>query len=155
MLHSSETNVNSLEKKSSFSIQLAAKTVPRSLRCIPLVLTTDYHLHNYEEKDFPNKEKLEDPSLYHYAIFSDNNEDMTLRKLDTLSPGLITFYNLTYSLDRRWHVLGLEYDPVPNQTEIENVAVVHYNGNYKPWLDLAIANYKSYRSRYVMVELNE
>ncbi|KAK6118698.1 hypothetical protein DH2020_047555 [Rehmannia glutinosa] len=364
MLQSSENNVNSLKKKSSFLIQLAAKTVPRPLHCIPLVLTTDYHLRNYEEKDFSNKEKLEDPSLYHYAIFSDNvlatsvvvnstvlhakeperhvfhivtdklnfaamkmwfqvnaplgaaiqvqnvddftwlnssycpvlrqlesarmieyyfkahqssslttgsdnlkyrnpkylsmlnhlrfylpevypkldkilfldddivvqkdltplwsvdlqgmvngavetckesfhrfdkylnfsnpkisknfdpnacgwafgmnifdlrewrkrditgiyhhwqnmNEDRTLWKLGTLPPGLITFYNLTYPLERSWHVLGLGYDPALNQTEIENAAVVHYNGNYKPWLDLAIAKYKSYWSRYVMFD---
>lgn len=72
MLQSSETNVISLRKKSTFLIQLAAKTVPRPLHCIPLVLTTDYYLQNYEEKDFPNKEKYEDPSFYHYAIFSDN-----------------------------------------------------------------------------------
>ncbi|KAL6546167.1 hypothetical protein OROGR_010041 [Orobanche gracilis] len=72
MLQASETNANSLKKKSSFLIQLAAKTVPRPLHCIPLVLTTDYYMRNYEEKEFPNKEKLEDPSLYHYAIFSDN-----------------------------------------------------------------------------------
>lgn len=361
MLQSSETNIDSLKKKSSFLIQLAAKTVPRPLHCIPLVLTTDYYLLNYKEKDFPNKEKLEDPSLYHYAIFSDNvlatsvvvnstvrhakepkkhvfhivtdklnfaamrmwflvstpvgatiqvenvddftwlnssycpvlrqlesakmieyyfkahqtsslntgtdnlkyrnpkylsmlnhlrfylpevypkldkilfldddivvqkdltalwsvnlqgmvngavetckesfhrfdkylnfsnpritenfdpnacgwafgmnmfdlrewrkrditgiyhywqnlNEDRTLWKLGTLPPGLITFYNLTYPLDRSWHVLGLGYDPALNQTEIENAAVVHYNGNYKPWLDLAVAKYKSYWSRYV------
>lgn len=77
------------------------------------------------------------------------NEDRTLWKLGTLPPGLITFYNLTYPLDRSWHVLGLGYDPALNQTEIENAAVVHYNGNYKPWLDLAIAKYKSYWSRYV------
>ncbi|KAL0334494.1 UNVERIFIED_CONTAM: putative serine/threonine-protein kinase PIX13 [Sesamum radiatum] len=49
-----------------------AELHPRPLHCIPLVLTTDYYLYNYEEKDFPNKEKLEDTSLYHYAIFSDN-----------------------------------------------------------------------------------
>ncbi|KAL6496774.1 putative galacturonosyltransferase 3 [Orobanche hederae] len=366
MLQASETNANSLKKKSSFLIQLAAKTVPRPLHCIPLVLTTDYYMRNYEEKEFPNKEKLEDPSLYHYAIFSDNvlatsvvvnstvlhakeperhvfhivtdklnfaamkmwflvnapvggavgiqvqnvddfdwlnssycpvmrqlesarmieyyfkahqsssltagsdnlkyrnpkylsmlnhlrfylpevypklgkilfldddivvqkdltplwsvdlqgmvngavetckesfhrfdkylnfsnpkisanfdpnacgwafgmnifdlrewrkrditgiyhhwqnmNEDRTLWKLGTLPPGLITFYNLTYPLGRNWHVLGLGYDPALNQTEIENAAVVHYNGNYKPWLDLAIAKYKSYWSRYVMFD---
>ncbi|KAL0365758.1 UNVERIFIED_CONTAM: putative galacturonosyltransferase 3 [Sesamum angustifolium] len=351
MLQSSETNVQLMKKKSSFLIQLDAKTVPRPLHCIPLVLTTDYYLYNYEEKDFPYKEKLEDTSLYHYAIFSDNvlatsvvvnstvlhakepekhvfhivtdklnfaamrmwflvngsagatiqvqnvdeftwlnssycpvlrqlesarmieyyfkahqtssltagsdnlkyrnpkylsmlnhlrfylpevypkldkvlfldddivvqkdltplwsvnlqgmvngavetckesfhrfdkylnfsnpkisenfdpnacgwafgmnifdlrewrkrditgiyhrwqdmNEDRTLWKLGTLPPGLITFYNLTYPLERSWHVLGLGYDPALNQTEIENAAVVHYNGNYKPWLDLAIA----------------
>ncbi|KAL2254954.1 UNVERIFIED_CONTAM: putative galacturonosyltransferase 3 [Sesamum indicum] len=364
MLQSSETNVQLMKKKSSFLIQLDAKTVPRPLHCIPLVLTTDYYLYNYEEKDFPNKEKLEDTLLYHYAIFSDNvlatsvvvnstvlhakepekhvfhivtdklnfaamrmwflvnapagatiqvqnvdeftwlnssycpvlrqlesarmieyyfkahqtssltagsdnlkyrnpkylsmlnhlrfylpevypkldkvlfldddivvqkdltplwsvnlqgmvngavetckesfhrfdkylnfsnpkisenfdpnacgwafgmnifdlrewrkrditgiyhhwqdmNEDRTLWKLGTLPPGLITFYNLTYPLDRSWHVLGLGYDPALNQTEIENAAVVHYNGNYKPWLDLAIAKYKSYWSRYVMFD---
>ncbi|KAL7156304.1 hypothetical protein ABFS83_02G000700 [Erythranthe nasuta] len=364
MLQSSETNVNLSKKKSSFLNQLAAKTVPRPLHCIPLVLTTDYHLRNYEGKDFPGKEKLEDPSLYHYAIFSDNvlatsvvvnstmlhakeldrhvfhivtdklnfaamkmwflvnapvgaaiqvqnvddftwlnssycpvlrqlessrmieyyfkahqsssltagsdnlkyrnpkylsmlnhlrfylpevypkldkvlfldddivvqkdltplwsvnlqgmvngavetckesfhrfdkylnfsnpkisenfdpnacgwafgmnifdlrewrkrditgiyhhwqemNEDRTLWKLGTLPPGLITFYNLTHPLERSWHVLGLGYDPALNQTEIQNAAVVHYNGNYKPWLDLAIGKYRSYWSRYVMFD---
>ncbi|CAN1763809.1 Probable galacturonosyltransferase 3 [Linum perenne] len=85
--------------------------------------------------------------IYHY--WQDQNEDRTLWKLGTLPPGLITFYNLTYPLDRGWHVLGLGYDPALNQTEIENGAVVHYNGNYKPWLDLAIAKYRSYWSRYV------
>lgn len=80
------------------------------------------------------------------------NEDRTLWKLGSLPPGLITFYNLTYPLDRTWHVLGLGYDPALNQTAIESAAVVHYNGNYKPWLDLAIAKYKSYWSRHVMLD---
>ncbi|KAE8698521.1 Detected protein of confused Function [Hibiscus syriacus] len=61
------------------------------------------------------------------------------------------FYNLTYPLDRTWHV-GLGYDPALNQTEIENAAVIHYNGNYKPWLDLAVAKYKSYWSKYVRLD---
>ncbi|KAK4437553.1 putative galacturonosyltransferase 3 [Sesamum alatum] len=67
--------------------------------------------------------------IYHH--WQDMNEDRTLWKLGTLPPGLITFYNLTYPLDRSWHVLGLGYDPALNQTEIDNAAVVHYNGNYK------------------------
>uniref|UniRef100_A0A5B7BPM4 Hexosyltransferase n=1 Tax=Davidia involucrata TaxID=16924 RepID=A0A5B7BPM4_DAVIN len=362
MLQSTEVNVNVLKKKSAFLIQLAAKTVPKPLHCLPLQLSTDYYLQDYENKGIPNKDKLEDPSLYHYAIFSDNvlatsvvvnstvlhakepekhvfhivtdklnfaamkmwfivnppasaaiqvenvddftwlnssycpvlhqlesarikeyyfkahqsssltigsdnlkyrnpkylsmlnhlrfylpevypkldkilfldddivvqkdltalwsvdlqgmvngavetckesfhrfdkylnfsnpkisqnfdpnacgwafgmnifdlnewrkrditgiyhrwqdmNEDRTLWKLGTLPPGLITFYKLTYPLDRSWHVLGLGYDPALNQTEIENAGVIHYNGNYKPWLDLAITKYKSYWSRYVM-----
>ncbi|KAB2047786.1 hypothetical protein ES319_A13G070500v1 [Gossypium barbadense] len=360
MLQSAEDNVNSLKKRSAFLIQLAAKTVPKPLHCLPLQLAADYYFHGYQRKKDLNIEKLEDPSLYHYAIFSDNilatsvvvnstvlhanepekhifhivtdklnfaamrmwfilnapekatvqvekiddfkwlnssycsvlrqlesarvkeyyfknhpsslsvgsdnlkyrnpkylsmlnhlrfylpevypklhkilfldddivvqkdltplwdvdlngmvngavetckgsfhrfdkylnfsnpkisekfdsnacgwafgmnifdlkewrnrnitqiyhywqdrNEDRTLWKLGTLPPGLITFYNLTYPLDRKWHVLGLGYDPALNQTEIENAAVVHYNGNYKPWLDLAVAKYKSYWSKYV------
>ena len=80
------------------------------------------------------------------------NEDRTLWKLGSLPPGLITFYNLTHPLDRGWHVLGLGYDPALNQTEIENAAVIHYNGNYKPWLELAISKYKSYWSKYVMFD---
>lgn len=362
MLQSAETSLNMLKKRSAFLIQLAAKTVPRPLHCLPLLLTTDFFIRRYEKREFPNKEKLEDPSLFHYAIFSDNvlatsvvvnstilhakepekhvfhivtdklnfpamkmwflvnppaaatihvenvddftwlnstycpvlrqlesarmieyyfkahqsnsltsgtdnlkyrnpkylsmlnhlrfylpevypklekilfldddivvqkdltplwsvnlqgmvngavetckesfhrfdkylnfsnpkisenfdpnacgwafgmnvfdlkewrrrnitgiyhywqerNEDRTLWKLGTLPPGLITFYNLTHPLDRSWHVLGLGYDPALNKTEIQNGAVVHYNGNYKPWLDLAIAKYKAYWSRYVM-----
>ncbi|KAG5526902.1 hypothetical protein RHGRI_032980 [Rhododendron griersonianum] len=364
MLQSTEANVNLLKKKSAFLIQLAAKIVPKPLHCLPLQLTTDYYLQGFQNSGFPNKDKLEDTSLFHYAIFSDNvlatsvvvnstlvhakepekhvfhivtdklnfaamkmwflvnppvgaaiqvenvddftwlnssycpvlrqlesarmkeyyfkanqasslsvgsdnlkyrnpkylsmlnhlrfylpevypkldkilfldddivvqkdltplwsvnlrgmvngavetckesfhrfdkylnfsnpkisenfhpnacgwafgmnvfdlkewrkqditgiyhhwqdlNEDRTLWKLGTLPPGLITFNNLTYPLERSWHVLGLGYDPALNQTAIENAAVVHYNGNYKPWLDLAIAKYKSYWSRYVMFD---
>ncbi|XP_057516166.1 probable galacturonosyltransferase 3 isoform X2 [Amaranthus tricolor] len=88
--------------------------------------------------------------IYHH--WQELNVDRTLWKLGTLPPGLITFYNLSYPLDRSWHVLGLGYDPALNLTAIENAAVVHYNGNYKPWLDLAIAKYKPYWSRYVMYD---
>jgi alpha-1,4-galacturonosyltransferase len=95
--------------------------------------------------------KLRDiTGIYHY--WQTMNEDRTLWKLGTLPPGLITFYNLTYPLDRSWHALGLGYDPALNQTGIENAAVVHYNGNYKPWLDLAITKYKSYWSKYIMFD---
>ncbi|PON89913.1 Galacturonosyltransferase [Trema orientale] len=364
MLQSTEDNVNSQKKKSAFLIQLAAKTVPKPLHCLPLQLAADYFLLGYHKREENSKEKLEDNSLYHYAIFSDNvlatsvvvnstvlhakepekhvfhvvtdklnfaamkmwflvnppagatikveniddfkwlnssycsvlrqlesarlkeyyfkanhpsslalgsdnlkyrnpkylsmlnhlrfylpevypkldkilfldddivvqkdltplwsldlqgmvngavetckesfhrfdkylnftnpkisdnfdpnacgwaygmnifdlkewkkrnitgiyhrwqdlNEDRTLWKLGSLPPGLITFYNLTHPLDRGWHVLGLGYDPALNQTEIENAAVIHYNGNYKPWLDLAISKYKSYWSKYVMFD---
>ncbi|KAG5239376.1 galacturonosyltransferase [Salix suchowensis] len=88
--------------------------------------------------------------IYHH--WQDLNEDRTLWKLGTLPPGLITFYNLTYPLDRSWHVLGLGYDPALNQTAINKAAVVHYNGNYKPWLDVAISKYKSYWSRYLQYD---
>lgn len=80
------------------------------------------------------------------------NEDRTLWKLGSLPPGLITFYNLTYPLDRSWHVLGLGYDPALNETEIEHAAVIHFNGNYKPWLDLAIPKYKKRWSEFVMLD---
>ncbi|KAJ6759974.1 PATCHED FAMILY PROTEIN [Salix purpurea] len=327
MLQLSLENVKAMKKKSAFLINLAAKTIPKPLHCLPLQLAADYFLYGHQNKEYFDRGKVEDPSLFHYAIFSDNvlatsvvvkstvqhakypeehvfhivtdklnfaamkmwfianppakatvqveniddfkwvnasycsvlrqlestrikeyyfkenhpsslasgadnlkyrnpkylsmmnhlrfylpevypkldkilfldddivvqkdltplwsvdlhgmvngavetckknfhsgrggillvyiiigrdlNEDRTLWKLGTLPPGLITFYNLTYPLDRSWHVLGLGYDPALNQTAIKKAAVVHYNGNYKPWLDVAISKYKSYWSRYL------
>ncbi|CAI8587941.1 unnamed protein product [Vicia faba] len=51
---------------------LTAKTLPKGLHCLPLRLTTEYYNLNSSQQQFPNQEKLEDPGLYHYAIFSDN-----------------------------------------------------------------------------------
>ncbi|PWZ22707.1 putative galacturonosyltransferase 3 [Zea mays] len=293
MLQSTELNIDAVKKQNSFLVQHAAKTVPMPLHCLHMQLTTDYYFRDDVTKEHFDddalkagqyKEKLEDLSLYHYAIFSDNvlaasvvvkstvananepekhvfhivtdrlnfaamkmwfithppqlatvhvenidnfkwlnssycsvlrqlesarlkeyyfkahdpsslsdgnenlkyrnpkylsmlnhlrfympeihpklekilfldddvvNEDRKLWKLGTLPPGLITFYNLTYPLNRTWHVLGLGYDPAVDIAEIDNAAVVHYNGNYKPWLDLAISKYKPFWSKYVDVD---
>ncbi|KAJ7521279.1 hypothetical protein O6H91_19G045400 [Diphasiastrum complanatum] len=86
-------------------------------------------------------------SRYHY--WQEQNADRTLWKLGTLPPGLLTFYGLTEPLDRRWHVLGLGYDPNIEFQLIESGAVVHYNGNMKPWLKLAMSRYKSIWQKYV------
>ena len=72
-----------------------------------------------------------------------------LWKAGTLSPGLLTFYGLIEPLDRRWHVLGLGYDKDIDDRLIESAAVVHYNGNMKPWLELAIGRYKHLWERYI------
>eukprot|EP00250_Pteridium_aquilinum_P013792 c21576_g1_i1 orf=932-3031(+) len=84
-----------------------------------------------------------------YHKWQNLNEQRELWKLGTLPPGLITFYNLTYPLDRTWHVLGLGYDPHIEQVDIKSAAVVHYNGNMKPWLDLSMSKYKAYWTKYV------
>eukprot|EP01018_Ginkgo_biloba_P022432 Gb_41178 [translate_table: standard] len=86
-------------------------------------------------------------SRYHY--WQEQNIDRTLWKLGTLPPGLLTFYGLTEPLDRRWHVLGLGYDPNVDNQLIESGAVVHYNGNMKPWLKLAMNRYKPIWEKYV------
>ncbi|KAL7192292.1 hypothetical protein ACSBR2_024182 [Camellia fascicularis] len=84
---------------------------------------------------------------YHY--WQQRNADRTLWKLGTLPPGLLAFYGLTEPLDRRWHVLGLGYDPNIDNRLIESAAVIHFNGNMKPWLKLAISKYKPLWERYV------
>ncbi|MBA0674941.1 hypothetical protein Goari_016510 [Gossypium aridum] len=84
-----------------------------------------------------------------YHKWQNMNEDRALWKLGTLPPGLITFYGLTHPLQKSWHVLGLGYNPNVDKKEIESAAVIHYNGNMKPWLELAMTKYRSYWTKYI------
>ncbi|KAK7374167.1 hypothetical protein VNO80_07593 [Phaseolus coccineus] len=84
-----------------------------------------------------------------YHKWQNLNEDRVLWKLGTLPPGLMTFYGLTHPLNKSWHVLGLGYNPSVDRSEIDNAAVVHYNGNMKPWLDIAMTKYRTYWTKYV------
>lgn len=72
MLQSAEENAHMLKKQGTFLSQLAAKTVPKGLHCFSMRLTVEYHLFPHDLREFPNQQRLEDPSLYHYALFSDN-----------------------------------------------------------------------------------
>jgi alpha-1,4-galacturonosyltransferase len=72
MLQSADEHVRSLKKQSTFLSQLAAKTIPNSIHCLSMRLTIDYYLLPLEKLKFPRSENLENPELYHYALFSDN-----------------------------------------------------------------------------------
>lgn len=84
-----------------------------------------------------------------YHSWQKLNQNRQLWKLGTLPPGLITFWNCTFPLDRSWHVLGLGYNPNVSQKEIERAAVIHYNGNMKPWLEIGIPKYRNYWAKFV------
>lgn len=100
---------------------------------------------NMFDLDAWRREKLTEE--YHY--WQKLNQDRTLWKSGTLPPGLITFYSSTKSLDKSWHVLGLGYNPSISMDEINGAAVIHFNGNMKPWLDIAMNQYKHLWSKYV------
>ncbi|KAK1425230.1 hypothetical protein QVD17_20577 [Tagetes erecta] len=97
--------------------------------------------------DLKQWKKRDITGIYHR--WQNLNEDRVLWKLGTLPPGLMTFYGLTHPLDKSWHVLGLGYNPSINKSDIENAAVIHYNGNMKPWLELAMTRYRSYWVKYI------
>lgn len=84
-----------------------------------------------------------------YHSWQKLNEDRSLWKLGTLPPGLVTFWNKTFPLSRSWHVLGLGYNPHVNSRDIEHAAVIHYNGNMKPWLEIGLPKFRSYWSKYL------
>ncbi|CAI9279998.1 unnamed protein product [Lactuca saligna] len=77
------------------------------------------------------------------------NNERQLWKLGTLPPGLITFWKRVYPLERTWHVLGLGYNPSVSHREIEKAAVIHYNGNLKPWLEIGIPKFRGYWNRFL------
>ncbi|XP_009775386.1 galacturonosyltransferase 8 [Nicotiana tabacum] len=103
---------------------------------------------NFFDLDAWRREKLTEE--YHY--WQSLNENRTLWKLGTLPPGLITFYSTTKPLDKSWHVLGLGYNPSISMDEINNAAVVHFNGNMKPWLDIAMNQFRPLWTKYVDYE---
>ncbi|XP_060188036.1 probable galacturonosyltransferase 9 isoform X3 [Lycium barbarum] len=81
------------------------------------------------------------------------NDDRSLWKLGTLPAGLATFYSTTKSLDKSWHVVGLGYNPSISMNEIHNAAVIHFTGNMKPWLDIAMTQYKELWTKYIDSEM--
>ncbi|CAI9761310.1 unnamed protein product [Fraxinus pennsylvanica] len=93
---------------------------------------------NFFDLDAWRREKCTEE--YHY--WQNLNENRTLWKLGTLPPGLITYYSTTKPLDKSWHVLGLGYNPSISMDEINNASVIHFNGNMKPWLDIAITQFR-------------
>ncbi|RWW56244.1 hypothetical protein BHE74_00037057, partial [Ensete ventricosum] len=103
-----------------------------------------YGMNVFDLKEWKKKDIT---GIYHK--WQNMNEDRVLWKLGTLPPGLLTFYKLTHPLDKSWHVLGLGYNPSIDHSEIQNSAVVHYNGNMKPWLELAMTKYRPYWTKYI------
>uniref|UniRef100_A0ACD5ZMB8 Uncharacterized protein n=1 Tax=Avena sativa TaxID=4498 RepID=A0ACD5ZMB8_AVESA len=84
-----------------------------------------------------------------YHSWQKLNEERLLWNLGTLPPGLITFWNKTFPINRSWHVLGLGYNPHVSSRDLENAAVIHYNGNMKPWLEIGLPKFRSYWSKYL------
>ncbi|KAJ1281034.1 hypothetical protein BS78_04G277900 [Paspalum vaginatum] len=86
--------------------------------------------------------------------FMEMNENGTLWDPASVLPvGLMTFYGKTKPLDKSWHVMGLGYNPHIRPEDISGAAVIHFNGNMKPWLDVAFNQYKHLWTKYVDTEM--
>ncbi|MED6182067.1 hypothetical protein PIB30_025304 [Stylosanthes scabra] len=84
-----------------------------------------------------------------YHKYLQMGSKMPLFNIGSLPLGWLTFYNKTMVLDRRWQVLGLGSDSSVDRNEIEQSAVIHYDGIRKPWLDIAMGRYKNYWTKFV------
>lgn len=72
MNHNAEQQVRSQRYQATYLVHLAARTTPKGLHCLSMRLTADYFALMPEERKLPNENKIHDPELYHYAVFSDN-----------------------------------------------------------------------------------
>jgi hypothetical protein len=75
--------------------------------------------------------------------------NLTLWRLGTLPPALIAFDGNVQPISEKWHMLGLGYNTKTNLEGVKRAAVVHYNGQAKPWLDIAFPELRRYWSKYV------
>ncbi|EFH58323.1 GAUT2/LGT2 [Arabidopsis lyrata subsp. lyrata] len=72
MLQTAEEELENTQTYITFLTQLASKALPDAIHCLTMRLTLEYHLLPLPMRNFPRRENLENPKLYHYALFSDN-----------------------------------------------------------------------------------
>ncbi|KAG0564546.1 hypothetical protein KC19_8G119300 [Ceratodon purpureus] len=151
MVQAAEDTARTLKKQGTFLSQLAAKTVPKGLHCFSMRLTVEYHGLPAENREFRNKDKLEDPDLYHYALFSDNILAAAVVVNSTIihakDPRKHVFHvvtdKLNYGAMRMWFLLN---PPGAATIEVQNVDDFKWlNSSYCPVLkQLESATMKEY-----------
>ncbi|XVF29767.1 hypothetical protein REPUB_Repub15cG0150500 [Reevesia pubescens] len=76
-------------------------------------------------------------------------KEVSMNEGSALLASLLTFQDLIYALDGVWVLSGLGHDYGLNSQDIRKAAVLHYNGNKKPWLELGIPKYKVYWKKFL------
>ncbi|KAI3732552.1 hypothetical protein L1987_63758 [Smallanthus sonchifolius] len=72
-----------------------------------------------------------------------------LTETTTLGATMLTFQGLLYALDDTWVLSGLGHNYGITNEAISKAAVLHFNGNMKPWLELGIPNYKIHWRKFL------
>ncbi|CAO2816352.1 unnamed protein product [Amaranthus hypochondriacus] len=86
---------------------------------------------------------------YHSWLKENLNANLTMWKLGTLPPALIAFKGHVHPIDPSWHMLGLGYQNKTNLESVKKAAVIHYNGQSKPWLPIGFDHLRPFWTKYV------
>nr|ACN36488.1 unknown [Zea mays] len=86
---------------------------------------------------------------YHFWLKENLKSGLTLWKFGTLPPSLIAFRGHVHGIDPSWHLLGLGYQDKTDIESVRRAAVIHYNGQCKPWLDIAFKNLQPFWTKHV------
>lgn len=69
-----------------------------------------------------------------------------------LPTSMLTFQGLVHPLNSSWVLSGLGASYEVHTEGIQRAAVLHYNGNMKPWLELGVQKYKTHWKRFLVRE---
>ncbi|WRX20365.1 Glycosyl transferase [Theobroma cacao] len=86
---------------------------------------------------------------YHSWLKENLKSNLTMWKLGTLPPALIAFKGHVHPIDPSWHMLGLGYQSKTNIDNVKRAAVIHYNGQSKPWLQIGFEHLRPFWTKYV------
>ncbi|KAK1355510.1 Hexosyltransferase [Heracleum sosnowskyi] len=67
----------------------------------------------------------------------------------TVFSSFLTFQGMVHALDDTWVLPGLGHKYSLDLETVMNAAVLHFNGNRKPWLELGIPKYKAFWRKYL------
>ncbi|PIN25807.1 Polygalacturonate 4-alpha-galacturonosyltransferase [Handroanthus impetiginosus] len=103
MTYNAEEQVRIQRNQESFLRALGGRTIPKGLHCLSMKLTAEYFALEPDKRELPYKNKLQNPHLYHVAIFSDNVLACSVVVNSTIltarEPGKLVFHILTDSLN--------------------------------------------------------
>lgn len=86
---------------------------------------------------------------YHSWLKENLKSNLTMWKLGTLPPALIAFKGHIHPINPSWHMLGLGYQNKTNIDSVKKAAVIHYNGQSKPWLQIGFEHLRPFWTKYV------
>ncbi|XP_074564106.1 putative galacturonosyltransferase 7 isoform X2 [Curcuma longa] len=89
---------------------------------------------------------------YQRFLHQRHHENEVSWRAAAIQASLLVFHDQIYALDDTLIQQGLGHDFGICSSNIENAAVLHYDGNMKPWLDLGISKYKKYWKKYLTQE---
>lgn len=105
MTHNSEEQLRQQKNQASFLIELAASTFPKGLHCLSMRLTAEYFTLKPEDRQLPNRDKVQKEDLYHYAIFSDNILACAVAVNSTIFSSKVRITSYYYAVLFIWHFI--------------------------------------------------